>query len=207
MEGSGDEDVAGIAASRTAWTDDTPTVCEHHGMSPETPPIEIRRAVPGDERDLATIHVAAWSDAYRGLLPDDVIDGQTVDRRIRQWERTLGSGSIASWIATVGGRPAGLISVGGTAQGDIGEVLTLHVTRPYWDLGVGSRLLEAGAAHLEALGFASAGLWVIDTSARGRRFLEHKGWSLNGDTRMDDTFGRAISEVRYVSRMWVSPGV
>jgi len=173
-------------------------------MTGPLPTIEIRPTVPGDERDLARIHVDAWSDAYRGFLPDDVIDGQTVDRRTRQWERTIASGIMACWIAHVAGQPAGLMSVGPSDAEDMGEVYTIYVTKPYWDRGVGSLLWDSGMARLRVDGYASAGLWVLDTNARARRFYEHKGWSSNGDARMDDTFGRAISEVRYTSPRWVT---
>ena len=36
---------------------------------------EIRRARPEDAEAVARVHVAGWRHAYRGLLPDDYLDG------------------------------------------------------------------------------------------------------------------------------------
>ena len=36
--------------------------------------VELRRAVPGDENEVAEVHVRSWQVAYRGLLPDAYLD-------------------------------------------------------------------------------------------------------------------------------------
>jgi len=41
----------------------------------------IRPATPEDARAIAEVHVASWRYAYRGLLPDDVLDRLSVEER------------------------------------------------------------------------------------------------------------------------------
>jgi ribosomal protein S18 acetylase RimI-like enzyme len=171
-------------------------------MDGSHPAIEVRRAEPHDVVDLADVHVTAWHDTYRGLIPDRVIDRLDVAARVRQWERTIVDPDIAAWIATVDGTPAGLMSVGPSSTDGVGEVLTIYVTAAFWDLGVGSRLWHAGIDDLRSRGFRSAGLWVLDTNARAREFYRRKGWSATGGTRTDDAFGDPIDEVRYASPAW-----
>ena len=47
--------------------------------------VQVRRAVPEDAAPTVAVHVRAWQVAYRGLMPDQVLDGLSVAQR----ERTL----------------------------------------------------------------------------------------------------------------------
>ena len=38
-------------------------------------PVQFRLAVPGDEQAVAVVHVRSWQVAYRGLMPDEYLDG------------------------------------------------------------------------------------------------------------------------------------
>src|SRR5579859_5150265 len=51
----------------------------------------IRAAHPGDAGSIARIHVESWQWAYRGLLPDSLLDGlvATLERRTEIQERRL----------------------------------------------------------------------------------------------------------------------
>jgi len=37
--------------------------------------------VPG----IAEVHVSSWQAAYRGVLPDDLLDGQSLPEREQSW--------------------------------------------------------------------------------------------------------------------------
>jgi GNAT superfamily N-acetyltransferase len=47
----------------------------HHAST-----VIVRRASPEDLSALASVHVATWKSAYRGIVPDDALDGLTVER-------------------------------------------------------------------------------------------------------------------------------
>ncbi len=117
--------------------------CEHGTMSPGRqtvdPVVAIRRARPFDAPDLARIHVKSWSEAYAGLVPDRLIAAQTIETRTTRWRQTIGSEAMTPRIATVDGRPAGLMSIGprGTEppdDGTVGEVHTLYVVAAAWGM-------------------------------------------------------------------------
>jgi hypothetical protein len=47
--------------------------------------IVIRDARVEDARGVAAVHISSWQEAYRGLLPADVLSGLSVDRREQDW--------------------------------------------------------------------------------------------------------------------------
>ncbi len=78
--------------------------------------VELRDATPTDAYALATVHVASWRAAYRGLMPDEVLARLSVpereqlrsDRLIAQEART----SVV--VATDAGRVVGFAAAGPT---------------------------------------------------------------------------------------------
>ena len=51
--------------------------------------VELRAATPDDAQAIATVHVASWRVAFRGLLPDDVLDNLSASDRTRIWAERL----------------------------------------------------------------------------------------------------------------------
>ncbi len=51
--------------------------------------ITVRRAAPVDAAAIALVHVRAWQAAYRGLMPDDVLERLSVDERALRWRDIL----------------------------------------------------------------------------------------------------------------------
>ena len=51
--------------------------------------VEVRQAIDGDAQAIAEVHVASWQGAYRGLLPDALLDGQSVERRAQWWTQAI----------------------------------------------------------------------------------------------------------------------
>ncbi|WP_185962128.1 GNAT family N-acetyltransferase [Palleronia caenipelagi] len=62
-------------------------------------PVEIRPARPKDAAEIARIHVQAWQESYRGLLPDDLLARQDVSARQKIWEQALEQGQTRIVIA------------------------------------------------------------------------------------------------------------
>jgi GNAT superfamily N-acetyltransferase len=59
----------------------------------------------------------------------------------------------------------------------------LYVGPACWSMGVGARLHDHALTCIRDLGGKRCHLWVLEQNARARRFYEHRGWRLNGDTR------------------------
>ena len=166
--------------------------------------MHVRIARPSDAAAMGAVVVRAWQAAYRGLMPDDYLDGLTVDDRADLWTRVL-IGELdptrAVFVAEDDdGRVVGFVAVGGemdVADATRGEVYALNVDPDRWGHGVGRALLAAGCDHLRAVGFATAVLWVHPDNARACRFYRAAGWCADGTERRLDALGVEMPAVRY----------
>lgn len=52
----------------------------------------IRDAELKDARQIAKVHVESWQAAYRGSMPDELLDSLSVDQREAFWAEMLSSG-------------------------------------------------------------------------------------------------------------------
>jgi ribosomal protein S18 acetylase RimI-like enzyme len=166
--------------------------------------MHVRTARPSDAAAMGAVVVRAWQRAYRGLMPDDYLDGLTVDDRADQWTRVL-TGELDPTRAVLvaeddDGRVVGFVAVGGemdVADATRGQVYALNVDPDRWGHGVGRALLAAGCDHLRAVGFTTAVLWVHPDNARACRFYRASGWYADGTERRHDALGVDVPAVRY----------
>lgn len=159
-----------------------------------TGPVTLRRALPPDAPALAAIFVAAWRAGYRGVVPDEVIDGLDA----AEWAATLGRMLEASERSTVvaideHGAPVGFASYGddGEHPGD-GYLASLYVHPRAGRSGIGGRLLRHA---LEDMSTVDVRLWVFEGNTGARRFYERAGFCPDG-ARMTDPRWR-VPQVRY----------
>ena len=164
----------------------------------------IRDAAATDAAAIAKVHVESWEGTYRGLMPDEVIDGLTLERRTAGWSRALADPQprSASFVAEHDGEVVGMASVGPTRDEDLdsqsmGEVLAIYVIPGHWGHGHGKGLMVASLDWLRDAGYSNSMLWVLDTNSIGRSFYERGGWALDAASKLEDSFGAPINEVRY----------
>lgn len=169
------------------------------------------RIRPGTDADLlaiATIHVHGRQAAYRGLVPDHVLDAWTPEAwaEARTADLARHGPALRTWVAEDGDPGAGLLGFADTAPaGDAGlpgagEVLLLYVDPAAIGGGIGGALLAHATADLAARGFAPLLLWTLEGNVRARRFYERAGWRADGASRpWWATEGQAVAlrEVRY----------
>ena len=163
----------------------------------------VRPATPDDADAIASVHVRSWQAAYRGIVPDAMLEALSIQRRAGWWhgELTEMMPPTACWVVERSGRVVGFASIG-TARGDsagpgIGELFTLYLEPEAWSQGLGRALNDQSIVGLRASGFRSAILWVLADNVRGRRFYERAGWQSDGATMGWETSGTTLDEVRY----------
>jgi GNAT superfamily N-acetyltransferase len=165
--------------------------------------VPIRTALLDDAAAIAGIHVRTWQVAYRGLMPQEYLDGLDPARRAVGWERLLADVPVREQVLVDDrdGTLVGFASVGpyrdGDLPDDVGEVRAIYVDPARWATGAGRALMLASLDALRAMGFASAALWVLDNNVRARTFYEAGAWRADGATKSEDSFGVRVSEVRY----------
>ncbi len=166
--------------------------------------MEIRRAHLGDERAIAEVHVRTWQAAYRGQVPDAVLDGLSVERRASSWLQIISESTTpanSTFVLEDRGEVCGFAHVMASRDEDanekVGELTAIYVAPELWGSGGGRLLLERALAALLEAGFSEATLWVLDTNVRGRRFYESASWTPDGAVKVDKRDGFELREFRY----------
>jgi GNAT superfamily N-acetyltransferase len=165
----------------------------------------IRRATSTDAQGIAEVHVLSWQWAYRGIIPDSVLDGLSVDARTAGWRGVIDGFDVARgsevWVGERDGRVAGFVLFGPTrdedGSPDTGEVYAIYLIQDAAGSGLGRRLLALATDRLRSVGFNEATLWVVTQNQRARRFYERAGWRADGGTKEDDFDGAILEETRY----------
>jgi ribosomal protein S18 acetylase RimI-like enzyme len=165
--------------------------------------IAVRHAVEVDATAIAGIHVRGWRAAYRGLVPDTLLDGLSVERRERGWRGLIAAagGSSATHVGEVDGHVAGFCSVVAPTRDDgappwTAEIAALYVEPGRWRRGVGAALLERALADLAGDGWRRATLWVLEHNEPAIAFYGRFGFAPDGARKDDATL--EATEVRMV---------
>ena len=90
-----------------------------------------REAQPQDAAEVAGVNVRSWQVAYRGLFPDDYLDGLRAEDRMAHY--TFGDGrpgSPATLVAVIDATICGFVATGPAKDedaADAGEVYAIYV--------------------------------------------------------------------------------
>jgi ribosomal protein S18 acetylase RimI-like enzyme len=166
--------------------------------------MRIRRAGPSDAGGIARVHVSAWQTAYRGLLPDDLLDSLSVEDSARRWQERLLTGSWGQFLVLEWeDRIVGFASCGPTRDEDlvpleVGEIYVIYVAPREWRKGYGRALLVEALGLLRQAGNREVALWVLHDNRAARSFYEAMGFEADGTTRTKTrSDGTALKVVRY----------
>ena len=168
--------------------------------------LTIRNASVADAHAIAGIHVAGWRVAYRGLMPDSVLDAITGDQRRGFWKGVLsrpGIGKVA--VGETDGTMVGFCSYGPTRDEDdasVAEIYALYIQPGKWRQGWGRGLCEHAEHEAAAREHEAMTLWVLKRNDPSRRFYERLGYRADGAERTDNKLtGSPFVEIRYRKRI------
>jgi phosphoribosylanthranilate isomerase len=139
--------------------------------------LRFRRATPADADALGHVHVAAWREAYAGLIPDAVLADLDPRQRASMWHDLLTKGAAVQ-LAERDGAIVGFGSSGPQPDPTLScaaEIHAIYVLRSAQRQGAGRTLMAAMARDLLAQGHASAALWVLEGNTPARRFYAALG--------------------------------
>jgi ribosomal protein S18 acetylase RimI-like enzyme len=159
--------------------------------------VNVRPARPEDARRIAEILVETWRATYPGVMPQEVLDGLSVDDRERNWQEWIPDPETNIYVVELSGELLGFVSIGPSwSNPGIGELYSIYVTPAGQGRGAGLALMEAGVSALSER-WEEAILWVATENPRARRFYERYGWDVDGE-RVDDSIpGASVPETRY----------
>ena len=168
--------------------------------------VRVRPAGPADVEDLARVRIATWRAAYRGIVPDAVLDGFDPVAEVVTWRQRLAAVTeVRTEVALVVEPPArprlvGFVTTGAARHADeagLGEVWAIYVDPDAQGRGVGRALMDAAIRDLTVRGFDEIVLWVFEANAPARAFYERLGWTPDGAAKPLVIGGAAPLEIRY----------
>jgi ribosomal protein S18 acetylase RimI-like enzyme len=166
--------------------------------------VDVRRAGAEDVEAIAEIHVRSWQSAYRGILPDQLLDGLSVPERATSW-RVILEGGEEHWLILVaegGGELTGFCAAA-TPSRDLdadettAELGALYIDPGHWRRGVGTALLTRALEELRRAGLHDVVLWVLPENHAALAFYERFGFKLEeGVEKREERSGRPVIRLR-----------
>jgi ribosomal protein S18 acetylase RimI-like enzyme len=142
--------------------------------------------------------VAAWRQAYPGVVPDAVLEGLDHDRTAG-WLAGLidGRAEGETDVAVADGRVIGFVRYGVKAEG--GYVFGLYVHPAQAGRGIGRALLRHAERQLRERGSEVVSLHVFEANERARRLYAKAGYTPDGSTRIEPEY--EATEMRLVKAL------
>jgi ribosomal protein S18 acetylase RimI-like enzyme len=141
----------------------------------------IRPAEVADADAIAHVHVTAWNETYRGIMPDTLLDRLDVAERAKAWRErmpTFAANRQTLMVADDGGDIVGFAGCGPRRKENLGadgEIYMINILGRARRRHVGAKLMRAMADTLYGWRFATAGLWVLEKNLPARAFYERLG--------------------------------
>lgn len=144
----------------------------------------IRPAIPDDAEGIARVHVRSWQEAYVGLLPQPVLDRQSVPARLRWWSGVLQQVRDDRWTFVAIDPAAGIVGFAGGDRarrrmfGPGYSVPVLYVLQSHVRRGLGRKLMHALGQAMARDGSGEVEVWSLASNAPARAFYAGIGGKL-----------------------------
>ena len=164
----------------------------------------IRPASVHDVEAIRDVHAASWLAAYRGLVPDEVLERRAGERPAEMYRKMIddpGSPRAGTWVAEDEGRVVGFAHFRDAEDEelgpDCGDITLFYLVAEMWGTGVARRLLDFVLDDMRVVGCLIACLSVFRDNPRARRFYEAAGFRQDDFEVVESYGGRELSIVRY----------
>lgn len=164
--------------------------------------MRIRQATLADAQDVARIHVAGWQAAYRGQIPDAVLDNLDLRKRAAFWQTHLTQQPSSILVAELNREIIGFCDLIPSRDKDsdpktIAEIAAIYVHPNYWRQGTGRALCQHALETARRENFIAVTLWVLALNATAQNFYQAMGFHLDGATKSEPIGTYELHEVRF----------
>lgn len=168
--------------------------------------MEIRQAISSDACNVAEVHVESWKYAYRGLIPDSILDNLSVENRTKFWGQAIESGNPQLLVVEKNSSLVGWVAFGSSRDGDAtsqtGEIEAIYIHPSHWRQGFGEGLLSAAKNILIYQNYTCVTLWVLSGNIRATNFYEKQGFQVDScSPKVSERGGKILEEIRYKCKL------
>lgn len=140
----------------------------------------LRRATKNDAAKIANVHVNAWKQTYKGILPHEYLAKLDFNQRKSMWSEVLSENFVGSHVLVVTDLEDNVVgfSSGGKNR-DIslpfdGEIYAIYLLNEVQKMGYGKKLFLESFEQLYRDGFYRAVLWALEENP-SKKFYEVMG--------------------------------
>jgi ribosomal protein S18 acetylase RimI-like enzyme len=141
----------------------------------------------GDEAAFAYVQTESWKEAFKSILPEDVLKKYTdLDRVAANYKRLIDAKKGNGYILEIDGKAHCIAYWDKTREADmpgVAEIICIHSLQGNWGKGYGSRMMDRLLEDIASAGYADVMLWVFAENERARKFYEAKGFVSTGKTQ------------------------
>lgn len=161
--------------------------------------MNIREAKINDVNELADVHVKSWQSAYKGLIPDDILENIDREDWAEMWLGAIRDKPYETIASLCHDKIVGFANFGESQNEDgappNGEIRAIYVLKDYWRMRIGTELLKYAEEFLKRK-YQHAVLWVLDTNHRAIEFYQKQGYAEDGAKKTETIFEATLSEIR-----------
>jgi ribosomal protein S18 acetylase RimI-like enzyme len=165
--------------------------------------MQVRQATIADAQRIAQVHVETWRAAYRGQMPDVILDNLDVKKRATFWENHLACQPHGTLVVESEKAIIGFCDLVPSRDKDsnpheVGEIAAIYVQPEFWRKGAGGALCRFALRAARLQKYLSVTLWVLASNAAARRFYGAMGFGFDGATKVEQSSNNyELHEVRY----------
>ncbi len=158
--------------------------------------VTIRRAEAADAQSLAYVQTESWKDAFRQIVPEELLLKCTdADHAAQMYRRLLTQGKGNGYLLELEGKPHCIAWWDASREPDMpgfAELICIHSLKENRHKGYGSRMMEKVLEDIRSAGYDKVMLWVFDNNLPAIRFYEAHGFVPSG--KKQPAFG-AVEEM------------
>lgn len=139
---------------------------------------KIRKMTFSFAEDFGRVIYTAWGETYKGLMPDSILEGRSLER----WVQRTKENSENKYIAFADGKAVGIVGFLPQARdfvtdNESGEIVALYVLKEYQKQGIGKALMNKA---LKDISSDKVTLFVLKGNENALEFYKHMGFELTG---------------------------